>query len=429
MRDPSRPDLNELRAAVRERITMVQVCAKLGVEGRKEGHAFRCRCPFHAEKSASFLIGGRSADQAHCFGCDWHGDLFAFYEQHEGVTHVEAVHALAVLTGVISSIPDKPVPKWLKPAAEVVMPLRGAERIEHGAKPLLPRMRALKADEIEALAGLRGLSVESVRFAANVLKRVGFCEWPLYLNKRSQRWVRPCETHWLRCGMDTAACGPVASFPSWVITDDERWVAQFRKLNGEKYEPRAARDEQGPAKAAFKSWTLGTGTWPVGCAEIGTRTNVLFMEGGPDMLAAIHFLHYFGRLRDVAVVGMLGGGRIPAAALPYFAGKRVRIICHADAEKVKVRKKADGSESVMKSRPGVDAAARWSRTLQEAGAAVKTFFLGDVTTPAGVVIPGLRMVDGEPVNDCNDLVKCTGEELDAAGVRDAFCEWREGWGN
>jgi hypothetical protein len=424
--DPNRSDLEKLRDDVRARITMVEVCAKCGIEGRREGHAFRARCPFHEEKSGSFLIGGRAPDRAYCFGCGWSGDIFAFYEQREGVTHVEAVNRLASLLGLASVIQGV---AWEKPKAKVLTPLTGARRFEKGEKPSLPKLRAAREGEMQALAELRGLSFAGVRTAAEVMRRVGFCEWPLYLNKWQNRWASPCETHWWKCKQDQAECKPVPRFTAWVVTDDSRWVAQFRRMDGEMYVPRAAAEE-GKERKPFKSWTEGTATWPIGAADLAGRSNVLLVEGGADMLACYHFLHHFGRLRDVAVVCMLGAhGRIADAALPHFKGKRVRIICDADEEKVKITKRKDGTETVSKSRPGLDAAERWKEQLTAAGAAVKTFFLGDVLdADGGLIVPGLVRADGTPVKDTNDLVYCAAEVRESDEVRDAFCEWKEGFG-
>ena len=438
--DPNGSELEKLREAVRARITMVEVCAKCDIEGRREGHAFRARCPFHEEKNGSFLIGGRAPDRAYCFGCGWSGDIFAFYEKREGVSHVEAVNRLASLVGLSPVIPGV---GWAKPKAKVLTALTGARRFEKGEKPRLPGMRALRDAEIEALAELRGLSVAGVRVAAQVMRRVGCCEWPLYLNKWQNRWMSPCEAHWWKCKMDTEECKPVQRFPAWVVTDDTRWVAQFRRLDGGVYLKRDQRrvdgglpdaekeghPSSGEAKT-FKSWTAGTATWPIGAADLSGRSNVLLVEGGADMLACYHFLHHFGRLRDVAVVCMLGAhGRLAEAALAHFKGKRVRIICDADEEKVKVNTRKDGTETITKSRPGLDAAERWKEQLTAAGAAVKTFFLGDVLDADGeLIVPGLVRADGTPVKDTNDLVYCAAEVRESDDVRDAFCEWKEGFG-
>ena len=426
--DPSRRDQFEgLREAIRSRLTMFDVCAKDGVEGRREGHAYRARCPFHEEKSASFLIGGRSPHRAHCFGCNKGWDIFDFWQERKGVTHVEAVNQLASLCGLAPVLQGV---KWERPKAKGLAKLTDARRFETQEKPRLPRLRQLRKDEIEMLARLRDLSVEGVRLAAQVFKRVGACDWPLILNRRESRWVVPCEVHFLSCRLDRPECRRRETHASWVVTDESRWVAQFRRLDGGMYVPAGKKDDEADksVRAPFKSWSIGTAKWPLGCAEIGSRVNVIFCEGGADMLAAYHFLYHFGRLRDVAVVCILGGSAIVEEALPYFRGKRVRIICDNDEERVKVTKMADGTESRKKTRAGADNAARWQEQLTAAGAAVKTFFLGDVHDASGrLIAAGFQRRTGERVKDVNDLVYCTPEVIDGE-VRYAFCEWKEGFG-
>lgn len=401
---------------------MAEVCVKDGLTGRKEGHALRARCPFHEEKSGSFLIGGRSRDRAHCFGCGWSGDIFSFWMARKGVIYREAINQLASLCGLAPVIPGI---KWERPKAKNLVAVKGARRFEANEKPALPKMRALRADEIEQLARLRGLSVAGVKVAADTFRRVGFCQWPLFHNKREGVYQSPCQAHWLKCHMDQPSCKAVESYPSWVVTDSERWVAQFRKLDGAMYEPKA-----GDKRKPFKSWTVGTATWPIGAAELGNRANVILVEGGADMLAAYHFLHRFKRLNEVGVVCMLGASaRIAEAALPFFKHKRVRIICDNDEEQEKRYEQADGKERVIRTRPGSDAAARWTEQLTEAGACVKTYFLGDVLDEDGdVIAPGLLRADGTPVKDLNDVAYCLDCVIESADVRDAFCEWKEGFG-
>lgn len=65
----------------------------------KSGKAFKAKCPFHHEKSASFFV---SPDRGgyYCFGCNAKGDIFTFVEQFEGLDFKGALKVLADRAGV-----------------------------------------------------------------------------------------------------------------------------------------------------------------------------------------------------------------------------------------------------------------------------------------------------------------------------------------
>ena len=110
--------------------------------------------------------------------------------------------------------------------------------------------------------------------------------------------------------------------PAWVVCDATRLNAQVRRMDGRPWEEINAKAQTLPGSQA---------AWPVGIREAGRFPVVLLCEGGPDLLAAHHFIHAQGREHDAAAVAILGSSnRIPAEALPLFAFKRVRIMVHAD---------------------------------------------------------------------------------------------------
>lgn len=392
--------------AIRDRLTMADVCVRDEIVVKRVGSSLVAKCPFHGEKSGSFVIGGRAKDRAHCFGgCGWNdgkddGDIFDFWRIRHGLTFPQAVEQLASLCGVAPRIEGV---AWKAPKAKVVTRQTQLPP-ELREKPPLPPMRVLKEPEIAQLAAVRGLSVEGVRVAALTFRRVGFSMWPQWRRIASGKWLPMCAKHGLGCHLQHADCSAREMWPSWCVTDGERCVAEFRRLDGEKY---ALRD------GAIKSWSTAGKHWPVGAAEIGARPCVLLVEGGPDMLAAYHFLWGFNQLAHVAVVAMLGtGSRICEEALPFFKGKRVRICI--DADEVQEKKTVDkkGVEHVRRTRPGYDASLRWTEQLTNAGAAVQ-----------GVNLEGLVRADGEPVKDLNDLALCGADVLEAEEIREIFIRW------
>lgn len=69
------------------------------LEFKRSGSQFKARCPFHQEKSPSFMVR-RGDRHYHCFGCGAHGDAISFLVQHQGMRFQEAVELLAERYGV-----------------------------------------------------------------------------------------------------------------------------------------------------------------------------------------------------------------------------------------------------------------------------------------------------------------------------------------
>ena len=83
---------------VRDRADIVDLVGR-HVSLKKAGRTFKGLCPFHNEKSPSFIV---SPDRGtyHCFGCGEHGNAFGFLMRQEGLTFPEAVRSLAGELGI-----------------------------------------------------------------------------------------------------------------------------------------------------------------------------------------------------------------------------------------------------------------------------------------------------------------------------------------
>jgi len=70
---------------------------------KKAGINFKGLCPFHGEKSPSFIVSP-SRQTYHCFGCGVHGNAVGFLMENTGLGFVEAVKDLAQIQGM--PVPD-----------------------------------------------------------------------------------------------------------------------------------------------------------------------------------------------------------------------------------------------------------------------------------------------------------------------------------
>ena len=79
--------------ALKARLDIVDVIGSY-VELRKAGANYKAPCPFHGEKTASFVVS--PAKQIyHCFGCGAGGDSIKFVMEHEKLNYPEAIEKLA----------------------------------------------------------------------------------------------------------------------------------------------------------------------------------------------------------------------------------------------------------------------------------------------------------------------------------------------
>ena len=345
--------------AIRAAVDLRGECERAGVVFSRAGMDWVGLCPFHQERTPSFTLHGEGAVRAHCFGCGWSGDVLDFWMEQRGM-HRDSKEgrkeAIAALTGGMVRT-DAPV-KVRAATGRVQGTLEGRK------KPYLGPMRRLRAAEYAQLGKLRGLEVASLEAAAGD-GRLGFAEWPY--DKGDGRKGKP----------------------SWVVTDGERWTAQFRPLDGSGYEGREG--------TVFKSYSMKNVCWPVGAAQGVERERIVITEGGADMLAAYELALKAGVLGEVSIWAIFGASvKLCREGLGYARGRRVRIFADHDESKVKEFR----YRPAVSVRAGWEAAGRWSAQLHAAGAVVDVYDLEP-------------LLDGKP-GDLNDVVRMGTGRLDLA---------------
>lgn len=178
-------------------------------------------------------------------------------------------------------------------------------------------------------------------------------------------------------GMGVLRFGTVHGFPCWIVTDESRRIAEARRMDGKPFPSMGSLGER-------KAHTLAGSdkSWPVGLRPRHRAPEsfrrIALVEGGPDLLAAYHFLleHEVWETLPVAMLGRNCKSLHPEA-LALMKGLAVRAYPHADP---------DGG--------GLDAAREWLRKLHQAGSPViGAFNLG-----------GLVCQDGSAAKDLNDCV-------------------------
>ncbi len=85
-------------AQIREKIDIVSFISEF-IPLKKAGRNFKANCPFHNEKSPSFVVSPERQIW-HCFGCQKGGDCYTFLMEYERLEFPEALRMLAKRVGI-----------------------------------------------------------------------------------------------------------------------------------------------------------------------------------------------------------------------------------------------------------------------------------------------------------------------------------------
>ncbi len=160
--------------------------------------------------------------------------------------------------------------------------------------------------------------------------------------------------------------------PSWILTDSARRNAQARRLDGIPWKVIGAKAKT--LRGSKASWPVGLGD-----AKDSERSAVVLVEGGPDLLAALHLLFHAGiPLKEVTVAAMFGATQgLCLEAVKLLEGHQVWILPHGDTA---------GGRAVTK----------WAAPLLGRGGQVHVFRVTQL---------GYRLPCGSEVKDLNDLCR------------------------
>lgn len=310
-------------AEAKARLTIHTLWRHFGFNGEPKTS---CRSPFRDDNKPSFSVNA-DGTLFHDFATGDAGDAVDFFQRASGLSKKEACRKFLELAGGhIAS-----APRAARPHRANIKP-----------KPVFPDFTKGTAEDLQQLANLRRISIEGLELAS----------------QRGLLWF-----------------AKLKSRRTWIVTDSARMNAQARRMDGREWE-----------HFCVKAYTLpgAWASWPIGIIEAQPFPAIAFCEGGPDLLAACHFIICESREAHCSPVTVLGASqRIHPDALPLFTGKRVRIFGHDDE---------DGKAAVE----------RWAQQLTRAGADVDAFNFA-----------GLRQVDESAVKDLNDLTFVYPDDFEA----------------
>lgn len=171
---------DELLNQIKSNIDICDVVESNGVNLSRVGRNYKALCPFHSEKSPSFIVYPNT-QSFYCFGCQVGGDAITFLMKNNNYEYVEALKYLADMAGVTFSLENNDDVYYKKKTTTLNINKKIArhffdnlflETSKHALQYL--KNRGLNEAVIKKF-GL-GFSVNSFDDCVNFLKSQGFSE-------------------------------------------------------------------------------------------------------------------------------------------------------------------------------------------------------------------------------------------------------------
>jgi DNA primase len=179
-----------------------EIKAKLDVVGiigeyinlKAAGANFRALCPFHNEKTPSFMVSPEKQIW-HCFGCGKGGDLISFVMEIEGLDFIEALKLLAPRAGVVLDTKDFSSSSKKNKLLQILdlsskyynFILKSKEKKNEKIEEIRSYLKNRGLDEEAINRWNIGYSLDDYEDLINFLKKKGFSEEDIFLSGMSYK--------------------------------------------------------------------------------------------------------------------------------------------------------------------------------------------------------------------------------------------------
>jgi len=163
---------------IKQKIDIVDLIGSY-LELKKAGANYRASCPFHKEKTPSFMVNPER-QIFKCFGCQQSGDIFSFVQEMEGIEFSDALQILAEKAGIKLRQIDQKFYQQKKDlyeinqlAAKVYQHILEKQKVGKKARAYL-RKRAIKPKMIEQFQ--LGYAPQTWQTMSDFLKKKGISQ-------------------------------------------------------------------------------------------------------------------------------------------------------------------------------------------------------------------------------------------------------------